>query len=263
MNEQQKQQLDDVIKNVINPVGICEVISRKLFMVNSPCQQWSFRNHSIMLLNDAFDCRGYVQWQQVNRQVKKGSKAVKIMVPKLKTIYKKNEKGEKEKSQYCDGFISINVFKVTDTDGEELEYYKDVMDAESKKHTMPLYDVALDMGIDVTFAPTLGRYAGYYSHNGSITLSTDSEQVFFHELSHAIDHRLGNLTIGSGQQVDNEIVAELASCYFATMYGQKTDIKATHDYISNYSGKTHVSSSIFKYLKRVEEIINYVIDFKK
>lgn len=261
MQDEIKKQLDELIEKVVNPEGITELFSRKLFLVNSPCHKWSYNNQMIMILNNTYDCRGYRQWQAVDRQVKKGSKAVKILSPLMKTFYFEDEEThEKTKQKRVVGFKWINVFKVEDTDGEDLPEYVEVMEHESKKHELPLYDLAVNLGIDVSYAPSTGDYYGYYrsGEDKKIVLCTDSTQTFYHELCHAIDDKLGNLTHGKGQKADNEIVAELCGCFLASLYGQKAEIKKTHDYIKSYSGDDHISKSIFKYFERVEEILNYI-----
>lgn len=261
MDDKIKKQLDEVVTKVINPEGIAEVISRKLFMTNSPCQKWSFRNLAIVQMHNSFDCRGYKQWQEVGRQVKKGCHAVKILSPKMKTIVVE-ENGKEVKKKICYGFRPINVFRYEDTEGEALEEYAEVMEAESKKHSLPLYDLAVKMGVSVEYAPSTGSYYGY-NQGKKIVLCTDEEQVFYHELAHAIEREIGTLTLARGQQVDNEVVAEFCACFFASMYGKQADIKGTHEYIKGYAGKDHVSKSIFKYMDRVEKVINYVLDFQE
>src|SRR3990172_11779155 len=62
-----------------------------------PADKWSFLNRVLMYLNETEDARGFRQWKQAGRYVKKGSKAFYILAPMLKkiTAEKSLESGEK------------------------------------------------------------------------------------------------------------------------------------------------------------------------
>ena len=72
-----------------------------------------------MFISGSKDARGYQQWKEVDRFVKKGSKAIYILVPKIaKTV--DSETGEEE--TILKGFMCRPVFRVEDTEGEPLDY---------------------------------------------------------------------------------------------------------------------------------------------
>src|SRR5690349_12380838 len=50
----------------------------------APCRRWSWNNQLIAALRGTADARGFRQWQQVGRQVKKGEKAFYILAPLVK-----------------------------------------------------------------------------------------------------------------------------------------------------------------------------------
>jgi hypothetical protein len=52
----------------------------------SPCRAWSWRNQLIVALRGHSDARGFRQWQQVGRHVKKGEKAFNILSPCVKKV---------------------------------------------------------------------------------------------------------------------------------------------------------------------------------
>ncbi len=89
-----------------------------------PADKWSFLNRVLMYLNDTEDARGFRQWQQVGRHVKKGSKAFYILAPLIrKTIENKTlESGEtaREDKQILAGFKAIPVFSFEYTDGDPI-----------------------------------------------------------------------------------------------------------------------------------------------
>lgn len=254
------QMMDNVVKQVLNPEAITELFARKLYMDDSmPCKNWSFLNQMILFYNGTNDARTYKGWQQVGRQVKKGCKAISILVPLIGKV-KDKETNEEETRVF--GFKASPRFKYEDTEGEELENIKEVMEENSKKEELPLYDIAMSLGLSVEFAPTSGAYEGYYSgKDKKIVLCSNSRQTFFHELAHAIDHKLGNLTLGKGQQADNEIVAELTACFFSSMFGEFMEIEETHSYIKSYCKDKPMYKEINTYMNRCFKIIEYVTDF--
>ena len=71
-----------------------------------------------MFLSGTMDARGYRQWQRANRYVKKGSKALYIIVSYIKVI----EDELDERQHALKGFGLSPVFAVENTEGSDLEY---------------------------------------------------------------------------------------------------------------------------------------------
>ncbi len=61
-----------------------------------PCRKWSWNNQLITALAGHGDARGFRQWQQVDRHVRKGEKSFTILSPVTKKI--KDPKTAKRKS---------------------------------------------------------------------------------------------------------------------------------------------------------------------
>ncbi len=73
-----------------------EKVARAVFNGGDiPADKWSFLNRLLMYLNNTEDARGFRQWQQVGRHVKKGSKAFYILAPLLKTVIDEETTEEK------------------------------------------------------------------------------------------------------------------------------------------------------------------------
>ena len=137
-----------------------------------------------MFLSGTADARGYAQWRQVNRYVRKGAKAIYILVPRIMKRKIETEDGEDEEQEeeILTGFLARPVFRVEDTDGEPLDYQK--IDLPE----LPLMDRAQEWGISVKTIPGNYRYYGYFSQDRmEIGLATKEEAVFFHELAHYVD----------------------------------------------------------------------------
>ena len=87
---------------------------------NVPCRRWSWHNQLLTVLSGTSDARGMKQWNNVRRKVKRGSKAIWILAPCLKTITEKDDNGQDRKRNILYGFKGTPVFAVEDTEGKTL-----------------------------------------------------------------------------------------------------------------------------------------------
>jgi len=88
---------------------------------NVPCREWSWSNQLLCAPPGTADARGYRQWKEVGRHVKKGAKAFPILVPMIgKRAGKDAETGEETEDTFLYGFTSAPVFRLEDTQGEPL-----------------------------------------------------------------------------------------------------------------------------------------------
>ena len=118
MNEKVKSVLNSVLER-FETGDIPEAIAYSMFpFPDVPSAKWSLLNRTLMFLSGTMDARGYKQWQNVNRYVKKGSKALYIIVPYLKVVQDDME----ERKYTLTGFGVKAVFRVQDTKGSDLEY---------------------------------------------------------------------------------------------------------------------------------------------
>jgi N-terminal domain of anti-restriction factor ArdC len=110
---------------------------------NVPCRQWSWANQLIVALAGHSDARGFRQWQDVGRHVKKGERSVSILVPLTKRVERDNaETGQTDTFTALYGFKSAGVFGLSQTDGEPLPAADP--DTERWIESLPLVDVARD-----------------------------------------------------------------------------------------------------------------------
>ena len=168
---------------------IPEAVAYSMFPIpNLPSSRWSLLNRTLMFFSGTQDARGIKQWNSVNRNVKKGSKAMYILVP-----YFRKSDDDREEQQVLTGFGCSPVYKVEDTKGEPLEYEN------IELPDLPFIERAQQWGISLKAIPGNYRYYGYYSPGRKeIAVATSSECVFFHELAHAAHHILkGNFKPGS------------------------------------------------------------------
>jgi hypothetical protein len=57
------------------PPAIARTVIQRQQGDNKPSDRWSFSNQLLMIIAGTSDARGFRQWQQANRTVKKGAKA--------------------------------------------------------------------------------------------------------------------------------------------------------------------------------------------
>jgi len=174
-----------------------------------PSDKWSLSNTLLMYLAGTIDARGYKQWGEVGRHVRKGAKAFHILAPCIRKI---EDRATGELFPTVTGFRGIAVFRVEDTEGEPIEYPDYTPPAPP-----PLADRAAEWGLTVSYAPFAKRYLGYYSPSREeIRLFTHDARTFFHELAHAAHGKVRKLKPGSDPT--QEIVAEFTAAVLAEMY---------------------------------------------
>lgn len=252
MNDKVKQTLNIILEK-FKTGDIPEAVALSIYPIpNLPCSKWSLLNRTLVLLHGTMDARGYKQWQQVNRYVKKGSKAIYILVPFIKKV---DDDGQEKMKLY--GFGCRPVFAAEDTEGEPLDY------EQIELPEFPLIQRALEWGISVKAIPGSYRYRGYYSFESKeIALATPEEKVFFHELSHAAHEKIkGNLK--SGQDPLQEIIAELsAQALCRTVGKQFADTTGnSFQYIEGYAEKIKMNpySACLKVMSETEKVLNLIL----
>jgi len=256
MNEKARQALQSIIQSFENG-DIPEVIAYSTFPIpNIPAAKWSLLNRMLMFIAGTMDARGFRQWQEVRRHVKKGAKAFTILAPRF--LKKHPDDGdEKEERTLLAGFLAVPVFKVEDTEGEPLDYQQ----IELPK--LPLIEVAQRWGISVKAIPGNYLYAGCFSQERKeIALATKEESIFFHELAHAAHQRiLGELQ--KGQDWRQEIVAELAAASLCKIVGKTSKFLGnSYQYIEKYAAQANLTpwQGCIRVMGEVERVLNLILE---
>lgn len=219
-----------------------------------PSAAWSLGNQLIMIANGTNDARGYRQWQQVGRQVRKGARAFYILAPITATITEADpETGEERKRTILKGFRDVPVFRYEDTEGQPLE------PATYDPPTLPpLYDVAQRFVSKITYVPFVGQaWRGQYQIGSrEIRLATHDERTFFHELGHAAHATFRQLR--GGQHPDQEIVAETVSAVLCHLYGFDGYLYHGLSYIQGYAGGDAIRG-IMRVLADVQKTLDLIL----
>jgi len=216
-----------------------------------PSVKWSLLNNILMMINGTRDARGFKQWLEVNRRVKKGAKAFYIFAPRIK----KEKKGQSEIEESLIGFLAIPVFKVEDTEGEPLDY------EQTGIKEFPLMDKAKEWGLSVSAVGENGIYWGAYNGR-EIKLATKEESVFFHELAHHA-HKLVIGELKPGQHWKQEIVAELSAEALCRIVGLKKETTGnSYRYIENYAKKAGLNPvmACLQVLNETEKVLKLILE---
>lgn len=218
------------------PAPLAQVFIRR--KDQSPCRKWSWGNQLIVAMHGYTEARGFRQWQEVGRHVKKGERAIYILAPCVRKFEAEGDDGTTEEYSAVYGFRCVAVFGLEQTDGEPLP-----VDAEAVAWLagLPLRDVAEAWGIEIqSYDGAEGGRLGFYSCAGDrIGLGVQNLATWAHELVHGADDRnIGGLK--PGQRVDQEIVAELGASILLTLLGKPVDadLGGCWHYVEHYAAKT-------------------------
>lgn len=246
-------------------------------------EKWSMQNVFLAMIDmqlrkqangdpyTIFDLRGFNQWKDVGRTVKKGGKSTYIFAP-LIGVKKKDGKavldasGKEFKTVY--GFKAVPVFFYEDTEGEPLPEPPELNPPEPPR----LQAVAESINVKVKYEATLSKAAAGHYHliKRAITLHTYEEPVYWHELAHAVDDYLGLLAdkdIGAVDwRKDAEVVAESVAGSITIAYKLwKTDderkqvIFTKKRYIDQYVRKDESpSSAVRRLMNRINAVMKFI-----
>ena len=207
---------------------------------NVPMQSWSYLNQLFCILSGCTDARGFNQWKAEGRKVIKGEKSRTFIRVPCKTKPKDDDSDDDAPSVY---FRWIPLFDVNQTEGAELYYQSHVKEAID---ALPFVNVAQSWGIKVEGTAANAKFYGRFIYGGSqprIQMAVQNRATWLHELAHAAERKNGNLTIGKGQQWDNEVVAEMAGCVLCHLIGEPAaaDEGGCYAYVKHYAQQQGMS----------------------
>ena len=219
-----------------------------------PSSRWSFGNQILMLLAGTTDARGFRQWNEVGRYVRKGAKAFRILGPVfVKKSLESTDPNDDEEIEVLVGFRAIPVFRFEETEGAELPIYK-------PRDPPPLLEVAERFGMKVNYLRLSAGVLGMTDYERQvITLATEDWTTFFHELAHAI-HRSYEPKTNHGQEPEAETIAQLVAATLARLYGRPDDT-FSWTYVAGQaqsSSPREVGAMCIRVLDRVEKVLDLI-----
>ncbi len=233
-----------------------------------PCRSWSWTNQMLAALSGFDDARTYLDWQSAGRQVRKGERAFSILEPvKCKVSRTDKETGETVEGMAIVGFKSGARFGLEQTDIADADKWKDCgrdIQADRFLDALPFVNVARHWGLSVrSFNGRSGSALGKYRRGEAIAIGVENLSTWAHELIHAADDRLGQLT-ERGQHWRSETVAELGGAVLLCCIGQDyhADIGGCWDYIRNYaeSNGKEPASACMSVLQRTCKAVAMILE---
>ena len=222
---------------------------------------WKYSYHNQLLIcckmPDATRVAGFRTWQELNRNVKKGSKAIKILAPSRKKVTETDPITNEEKEKQITLFIPVNVFDISQTEGEDLpdieisvkgDNYKDFLDN--------LVSLCKEKAIEVNFK-NLGINGLYgYSKGGQIAI-TNTESIntqvntIIHEIAHELLHKKGSTLSKEEKEIQAEGTAYVVTRHFGLE-------NRSFNYLALYDADY---KKIMENLKSVAEASKEIIEF--
>lgn len=228
------------VKEIMNQLeqGIQRVMTaeefRKYLDFMATFHNYSFNNQLLIYIQrpNATLVKGFHQWKKHNRHVVKGSKAIKILAPRIK---KKEDETTGEEKKFLTGFMVVSVFDISQTEGEELpspeQFVSDGFG--SGQIAAEIYPALLEVvkkELPVSEQKIEGGAKGYYHiKNHEIVLSNelkgvdDRLSVLIHEYAHSILHRIGGQHESERRGIKEaqaESVAYVVAKYFGLDIGE-------------------------------------------
>ena len=149
------------------------------------------------------------------------------------------------------------IFRAEDTNGKPIEKI------ENKIPKPNLIEIAERLNIKVRYGKSdHGEFGTYNPEKDEITLCTEEESTFFHELAHAVQKRVDGF-LKNGQDVDQEFIAQLSASVISSIYGKNIDAN-TQQYLASYAGSyDKIGERIYRVISKVQKILDYIFEVKK
>lgn len=236
----------------------------------APCRSWSFSNQMLTAIAGHNDARTSKAWFAVGRKVKKGEKAFYILAPNKFSFDKEDkETGETKRVSFLRGFKPQAEFGLSQTeifDADKWAKANAKNEAEEQfLRNLPLREVAEAWGMNViSFNASNAMALGWYKLDGSeIALGVKNLSTWAHELIHAADDKLGNLT-ERGQHWRSEVVAELGGAIILMFLGytKDADVGGAYKYIQKYAKEAgkDVEKACIEVLDRCGKAVNLILE---
>jgi hypothetical protein len=136
----------EVLEAFENPKALPEPLAQVFIRRrdNIPCRRWSWRNQLLVALHGSLDARGYRQWEEVGRHVKRGERAFYILAPVTRKLV---DEATGEEREVVVGFRGVPVFGYEQTEGKPFP----ASDPEAGRwiELLPLLDAAKRWGLSV------------------------------------------------------------------------------------------------------------------
>ncbi len=260
--EQVQQLLNQLNEGVLNFDYSPEKF-KAILLMQALMPSYSFKN--VMLINSQLSGATYVasfkRWKELNRNVVKGQKALRILAPRIK---KEEDEITGEEDSKLVGFIGVPVFDISQTEGDPLpiDSVKLKLEGDSLE-AMKIFTwtkrLAVLNGCIIRIGYADGAN-GYYAP-GSHSIMIDSKlspnhmaKTAVHELVHS---RLHRYAVNKTTEEERESVAEGVAFIVCTYLGLDTS-DYSFEYVRGWSSDD--GKSLLKYGEIIQKTANKMIE---
>ena len=180
--------------------GVKDVFTSDRYMeylqVMGRFHRYSANNVMLITLQMPFASRvaGFKKWNELERHVKKGEKAITILAPTKRKVIREvvNDKGEKEMEEHqYTSFLPVSVFDVSQTEGKELPTICPALMGDAEEEMIE--KVKKISPVPVHYEDIPGSAKGYFSHDGYIAIregmsGQQTLKTLLHEIAHSLLH---------------------------------------------------------------------------
>ena len=183
---------------------------------------WEYSYHNQLLIYfrmpTASQVAGFKAWQELGRKIKKGSKAIQILAPRIRV----EKKDGKDEEVICN-YFPVNVFDISQTEGEELPDISIALKGDDQQKLLEAlqnFCEVRQIKLDFQNLGVNGLYG--YSQGGKVVVSSSDSvnmkvNTLVHEIAHELLHHPSEL---SKQQ--KEIQAEGTAYVVCKHFGLET-----------------------------------------
>lgn len=275
-----KEKLDKGLEDVFKNQRFKEMLK-----VMSSFRTYSFNNMMLIMLQrpNATMVKGYKQWQELGRHVKKGEKGIKILAPIIEKIeveildpktkeplLKPDGTPETKEITSIKAVKTVTVFDISQTEGREIPNVRDFInrDLQNDESIAKLYKdfvnyINNEGKVTVKEQETELGVGGYFApYENEIVISTNTNKndtekfrVLIHEYAHAKLHNLES-EYKELPREHKEAQAESVAYIVSNYYGLDTN-DISLGYIATWSQNIELARQA---INEIQDVANNMID---
>lgn len=241
--------------------------------VMSKFHKYSFNNSLLIYIQrpDSQLVAGYSTWKKVGRQVKKGSKGIRIFLPtpyktkeqveRINPVTKVKEKTEEEVTRMS--FKLGSVFDISDTEGKEIPRLCSELQGNAEQLAAVIKASEDLTGIKIEYEDIKGGAKGYFDpKNKRVVVKENLSEkhqmhTVIHETAHAMLH--GNMKNDGISREMAETQAEAISLVCCEYFGLDDVSEYSFPYLSSWANDSELSD-LKKSLQIIQETSMAMID---
>jgi len=227
---------------------------------------YSFRNLLVAKAQyeSALFLAPFKRWKELGRHVKKGERSIRIFAPRFKKEISEEEvdgKTVEVEKQKIQGFVTVPVFDVSQTEGEPLPYddFQLTLEGDSPEARRIIEAIHEIADLPIEYTDTGVANGLYYPYQHRIEIHRDRSinqqaKTLVHEYVHSIAH--GEELAGESSKKEKEVVAEGTAFVVCRYLGLVTS-DYSFDYVRGWSGDD--KDAVLKYGDQISTLSRAII----